>query len=168
MNYKFLAKNGLTLAFGLGLLGIAATMFPVMMGLEEFNSLSEEVNVRSVAPEGEIFLSGIYTAFVLGLIAFGAALLLSLLGVFSNFKASKMGLITFGVLAVLFFALNATTNTDLTPEMTSLINHPDYDVNGDLGIYKWINAGINGSLILMVVAFLSMVVLEFWNFFKNS
>ncbi len=168
MNYKFLAKNGLNLAFGLAVIGILITLIPVFSGLGPFNELADEPNIRSVAEEGNIFKAGIYTAFGLGVLAFGLALVLSLVGVFSNLKASKMSLIAFAVLAILFFALYASTNTDLTPEMSLLLENPDYKMGDDLGKYKWISAGINGTLILMAIAFLSMIVMEFWNFFKNS
>ncbi len=168
MNYKFLAKNGLSLAFGLGLLGLLATLIPVFAGLGPFNELADEPAVRSIAPEGDIFYYGIYVAFALGVLAFGAALVLGLIGVFSNLKASKMSLIAFGVLAVLFFVLNATASTDLTPEMASIVNNPDYGVVGDMSIYKLVSAGIHGTLILLAIAFASMIIMEFRNFFKNS
>ena len=168
MNYKFLAKNGLTLAFVLGLIGILATLIPVFAGLEPFEALDDDPNVRSVAPESSIFYTGIYVTFILAAIAFGLALLLSIFGVFTNLKNSKTGLIAFGVLAVLFIALSAMASTDVTPSMTSLLNNPDYGVNGDMGIYKWISAGINGTLILIAIAFVSMILMEIWNFFKNS
>ncbi len=168
MNYKFLAKNGLSFAFALGLLGLLVTLVPVFMGIGPFNELADEPAVRSVAPEGDIFYYGIYVSFALGVLAFGAALVLGLVGVFSNLKASKMSLIAFAVLAILFFVLNATANTDLTPEMATIVNNPDYKVNGDMGIYKMVSAGINGTLILLVVAFASMIIMEFRNFFKNS
>jgi hypothetical protein len=52
--------------------------------------------------------------------------------------------------------------------MTEILNNPEYAVNGDLGIYKLISAGINGSIILMGIAFAAMILMEIWNFFKNS
>lgn len=168
MNYKFLAKNGLTLAFVLGLIGILATMIPIFSGLEPFEALSEDPNIRSVAPESSIFYAGIYVTFVLGVIAFGLAFLFSVIGVATNFKESKFALLAVAIIAILFFVLNATASTDLTPEMTALINTPDYNVNGDLGIFKWITAGINGTLVLLGIAFAAMILMEIWNFFKNS
>ncbi len=172
MNYKFLAKNGLTLAFVLGLIGILATMIPVFSGLDAFNSVADtvgdDVTRLSMSEESGIFYSGIYVSFLFGIIAFGLAVLLGIFGVFTNLKASKYALIAFAVLAVLFIVLNATANTDLTPRMSEILNNPEYKVNGDLGIYKFISAGINGTLILMGVAFASMILLEIWNFFKNS
>ena len=168
MNYKFLAKNGLTLAFLLGLIGILATMIPIFSGLGAFEALNEDPNIRSAAPESSIFYAGIYVTFILGVIAFGLALVLSLFGLVTNLKESKFALISVAVLAVLFFVLNATASTDLTDAMTETINNPDYNINGDLGIYKWISAGISGTLILLGVAFASWALMEIWNFFKNS
>lgn len=168
MNYKFLAKNGLTLAFGLALIGILATLIPVLSGLEPFEALADDPNIRSASPESSIFYTGIYVTFVLAAIAFGLALLLGLLGVLTNLKNSKLALISVAVLAVLFIALNSMASTDLTPSMSTILNNPDYGVNGDLGTYKWISAGINGTLILTVFAFVAMILMEIWNFFKNS
>lgn len=170
MNYKFLAKNGLTLALVLGLLGVLATMIPVFGGLEAFNEVADtvEVNELSQSKESNIFMTGVYVTFVLGAIAFGLAILLGIIGTFSNLKASKTALIAFAVLAVLFIVLNATADTNLTEALQTAVNNPEYGVNGDLGIYKMISAGINGTLILMGVAFASMILMEIWNFFKNS
>ena len=49
MNYKFLAKNGLTLALVLGLLGVLATMIPVFGGLEAFNEVADTVEVNELS-----------------------------------------------------------------------------------------------------------------------
>ncbi len=172
MNYKFLAKNGLTLAFVLGLLGIAATLIPVLTGLGPFNeladTLSDDVTKLSMSEESGIFNAGIYVSFALGAIAFGLAIILGIIGVLTNLKASKVALISFAVMAVLFIVLNATASTELTPTMSEILNNPEYSVNGDLGIYKMVSAGINGTLILLGIAFASMVLMEVWNFFKNS
>lgn len=172
MNYKFLAKNGLTMAFVLGLLGIAATLIPVFAGLGPFNeladTLSDDVTKLSMSKESDIFKGGIYVSYALGIVAFGLAIVFGILGTLTNLKSSKTALISFAVLAVLFIILNATASTDLTPSMTEILNNPEYSVNGDLGIYKMISAGINGSIILMGIAFAAMILMEIWNFFKNS
>ncbi|MEO1258222.1 MAG: hypothetical protein AAFZ15_05470 [Bacteroidota bacterium] len=172
MNYKFLAKNGLTLAIVLGLVGVLATLLPVFGGLEAFNeladSLGDNVNELSKSKQSGIFQYGIYVSMVFGAIAFGLAVLLGIIGTFTNIKASKTALIAFAVLAVLFIVLNATASTDMTERMQTAVNNPEYGVNGDLGIYKMISAGISGTLILLGVAFASMILMEIWNFFKNS
>lgn len=172
MNYKFLAKNGLTLAIVLGLIGVAATLIPVFAGLTPFNeladSLGDDVTTLSQSKESGIFMYGVYVTFAFIVIAFGLALVLGVFGVVTNIKASKTALIGFAVLAILFIVLNVTANTNLSEDMTALINNPDYDMDGDIGIFKWVSAGINGTLILIGVAFASIVLLEIWNFFKNS
>ena len=168
MNYKFLAKNGLTISFVVALLAIIITLIPVFGGIEAFDALADDPNIRSTSSESSIFKTGITVTFVLAAVAFGLAILLSLFGVFTNLKAAKTGLIMFAVMAVLFFVLNSTASTDLTPEMSEILNNPDYEVNGDLGIYKWVSAGISGTLILTGLAFASMILMEIWNFFKNS
>ncbi len=168
MNYKFLAKNGLTIGFVVALVAIIIALIPVFTGLEPFEALADDPNLRSTSSESSIFYTGIYVTFVLAALAFGLALILSLVGVFSNIKAAKTGLIAFVVLLVLFFVLNSTASTDVTPEMSTILNNPDYDVNGDMGIYKWVSAGISGTLILVGIAFASMILMEIWNFFKNS
>ena len=168
MNYKFLAKNGLTISFVVALLAVIITLVPVFGGIEALDGLADDPNIRSTSPESSIFYTGIYVTFVLAAVAFGLAILLSLFGVFTNLKAAKTGLIMFAVMAVLFFVLNSTASTDLTPEMSEILNNPDYEVNGDMGIYKWVSAGISGTLILTGLAFASMILMEIWNFFKNS
>ena len=164
MNYKFLAKNGLTLAFVLGLIGIIATLAPVLSGLDAFNGLADTINddvtKLSMSEESGIFNTGIYVSWVLGAIAFGLAVIFGIFGVFTYLKESKFALIAFAVLAILFIVLNATASTSLTPEMSTILNNPDYEVNGDLGIYKMISAGINGTLILLGIAFASMILME--------
>lgn len=94
MNYKFLAKNGLTMAFVLGLLGIAATLIPVFSGLGPFNeladTLSDDVTKLSMSEESGIFNAGIYVSFALGFIAFGLAIVFGIFGTLTNLKASKL------------------------------------------------------------------------------
>ena len=172
MNYKFLAKNGLTLGLVLGLIGIAIMIIPVLTGIDSFNevqaTLGDNVNKLSQTKESNIFLYGIYAALGLIVIAFGLAIIFGIFGTLKNVKENKKALIGVGLLAVLFIALNAAANTNLGPEMTQIVNDPRYGIEGNISIYKWISAGITGTLILIAVAFAAMVILEIWNFFKNS
>lgn len=168
MNYKFLSKNGVLIAFGVAVVAILITFIPILGGLEAYESLPDDVNVRAASEEGNIFSTGIMVSFILTVVAFGAAILLSIAGVFSNLKDSKKGLIAFLGLAVLFFIMYATASEEISPELAVTVNNPEYGVAGDMGIYKMISGGIAGTILLLIVSFVLMVAMEVWNFFKNA
>ena len=166
MNYNFLSRNGVSIALGIAVVAILIMAIPIFSGLEAFDALPEDVNARAASKESGIFSAGLMVAIVLGCLAFALAILLSFFGIFKNFKAAKTGLISFAVLAVLFIVLYATTSTDISESMMATVN--TYSTKGDMSLYKLISGGINGTIILTVGAFVLMIVMEIWNFFKNS
>ena len=172
MNYKFLAKHGVSLAFGLALIGIAIMIFPIMGGLEAFNNLPEDVNQRAISKEGGIFGYGITVAIAFAIIAFGLALLFGIINVFTNFKDSKKFLIGLGVIVVLFIAMSAAASTDAGPRLMKTLLNPEYGlgdgVKFNTELFKRISGGINGTMLLCGVAIAAWILGEIWNFFKNA
>ncbi|MBK8564667.1 MAG: hypothetical protein IPN76_15370 [Saprospiraceae bacterium] len=102
MSYKFLAKNGPTLAFALFVVCVVMSLIPIIGGVSDFSNVP--VERQSYSPEGGIFLAGIYISVALLVIAIIVAILLSIFQVFSNPKASTKALISFGLVAVAFLA----------------------------------------------------------------
>lgn len=166
MNYKFLSRNGVSVALGMAVVALLIMALPIFMGIDAFNELPEDIKVRAASEEGNIFGAGLKVAIALGILAVALAILLSFFGMFKNFKEAKTGLISFAVLAVLFIILYSTTSIDISESMMETVNK--YSTKGDMGLYKLISGGINGTLILTVGAFILVILMEIWNFFKNS
>jgi hypothetical protein len=162
MSYKFLAKNGPTLAFALVVVCVVIAIIPIFSGLSEFSNVPTER--QSYAPEGGIFLAGIYISVALLVIAIIIALLLSLLQVATNPKASIKALISFGVVAVLFFILYAMAD----PKGTGSLANTIQNFNISEGISKLIGGGIQLSVIMLIGSFVIAILMEIWNYFKNQ
>ncbi|HFA47919.1 MAG TPA: hypothetical protein ENJ95_02740 [Bacteroidetes bacterium] len=166
MNYNFLSRNGVSVALGIAVIALLIMAVPIFMGIDAFNALPEDIKIRATSDEGNIFGAGLKVAIALGVIAILLAILLSFFGMFKNFKEARTGLISFALLAILFFALYSMTSTSISESMMETVN--TYSTKGNMNVYKMISGGINGTLILTVVAFGLMIVMEIWNFFKNS
>ena len=168
MNYKFLSKNGVLLGFLLAVVCIVVMFIPILSGLEAYEALPDDVNIRAASEEGGIFGLSISIARLLAIVAFGLAIVLSIVNVFKNFKANRKAIIAFVALAVLFLILYSTASTDVPEGLKATVENPEYGVAGNPEIYKMITGSITGTLILLAAAFALMVLMEVWNFFKNS
>ena len=76
MSYKFLAKNGPTLAFGLVVICVLISLFPIFSGLSEFSNVPSER--KAYVPVGGIFLPGLYISIALIIVAVVIDILLSI------------------------------------------------------------------------------------------
>ena len=95
--YKFLTKNGQTLAFGLGILLTVLTLIILFSGLGEFESLSDEQKAQT-----GIFNFGLQASIALVILGFIAMVGFGLYQVATNIKGSLKGIIGFVLLIVIF------------------------------------------------------------------
>jgi hypothetical protein len=162
MTYKFLSKKGPTLAFALFVVCVVIAMIPILSGLEEFSVLPTES--QSFSEEGKIFLPGIYLSVALLAIATIVAIVLSFVQVLSNPKESIKALISFGVLAILFFLLYSMADAKGSGSLALTLEK--FNV-GD-GVSKLVGGGITLTVILLLGSVIVTILMEIWNFFKNQ
>ena len=79
MNYKFLSKNGPTLAFVLFVVCVVICIVPILSGLTEFSELPAER--QAYAEPSKIFLPGLYLTYGLLWVGVIVAIVLALLGI---------------------------------------------------------------------------------------
>jgi hypothetical protein len=163
--YKFLVKNGQTIAFLLGVVIVAIFVVSIFSGLSAFDEYSDskyETGIFDFGLYGAIFLI-IVTAFAM--VGFGVFQILS------NLKGSVKGLIGFGVLVVLYLVAYNTSNGDLNnlePSIKGAIEKFESSGNGIItsGNLKFIGGSITTVGVLVAVAALAFIVAEIRNLFK--
>ncbi len=160
--YKFLTKNGQTMAFGLGVLISVIFLGSVLSGSGEFAMMTKEQQA-----ETGIFNFGLVGSMALIIIAIVLLLGFGLAQIFSNFKSSVKGLIGFGILLAIFLLTYATASTEVSPYIQGAIDK--FQESGSVftdGNLKFISAGISTSGILVAAAAVAFVLSEVRNFFK--
>lgn len=164
--YKFLTKNGQSLALGLGVLVIAIFLINIYTG---FNAANYDMSVDlNKLPDAEIagigfFDTGIFlTVCMIGIAFFLAFIVFGLTDLIKFPKnAIKIG---GGLLAIglIFFALYSTSSFDEAGRFAKLNN--DFDITE--GISKFISGGIKTTLGLLIFSGIALVVGELWSAFK--
>ena len=155
--YKFLSKNGQTLAFGLGILITAIFLLNALPNVD----LIDTENPQDV----NIFNFGITGTIVLIVIAAAAMILFGLFQVISTFRTSWKGIMGFAMLVIIFLVAYSTANGSLANEV-SAIQAAASDAGVTDANLKFIGGSIVTLLILVIIAVGSFVVFEIINFFK--
>ncbi len=161
MSYKFLSKNGPTIAFLATVVVLVITLIPILSGLDKFNSVPEAQ--QSYSNEGNMFNTGIYLTAILLVIGVVAILLFSIFEVVKNPKGSLKSLIALGVLAIIFVILFSIADADAAGSLGENIAR----FNIPASISKIISAGISLTMVLGAGAVILAIALEVWNYFKN-
>ena len=103
--YQFLAKNGQTFAFGLGIVLTAIFLISALGGLEQFDMLGKEVQYETT-----IFDIGFYAVIVLTILCFVAAVVFGLGQMISNPKSALKGIVGIAALAAIFFIIYSSVD----------------------------------------------------------
>lgn len=161
--YKFLTKNGQTLAFVLGVVISALFMIIVFAGVSEFQDASKEVQYQT-----GIFDIGLGGAIALAIIAAIAMVGFGLMQIFTNLKGSMKGIIGFALLVVIFLASYSVASGEASSYIQGAIDKFEGAGNGIItaGNLKYIGGGISTAVILILVAAAAFVISELRNFFK--
>lgn len=160
--YKFLTKNGQTLAFGLGVIITVVFLATVLSNVGEFTMMEEEKQDKTT-----IFNFGLYGAIALTFIAAIAMALFGIYHVVADFKGSIKGILGFAVLLVVFFVAYSTATTDVSPYIQGAIENFEKGGAEFTGQnMKFISGGITTTLVLLAVAALAFIVSEVTNLFK--
>ncbi|MEQ8705016.1 MAG: hypothetical protein RIC19_13910 [Phaeodactylibacter sp.] len=160
--YKFLTKNGQTLAFGLGVLITAVFMISVVSNMGEFTAMADDKQMETT-----IFDFGLYGAIALAVIAAVAMVVFGLFQVVTSFKSSMKGILGFAALLVIFFVSYSMTDTNVTPYIQGAIDK--FEQGGAVFTdenLKFISGGISTTIVLVVVAAAAFVISEITNLFK--
>lgn len=160
--YKFLSKNGTNVAFLAVVVVFLLAVVPIISGYSAFALLPTEK--QAFSEEGQMFNLGIYLSIALLILIIGVTLVFSIWQIISNPKSSIKGLIGFGVIAVLFLALYAITSTDVAGNLATTVQ--EFKITDNL--LKVIGGGIQLSLVMLIGLVALAVILEIWNYFKNS
>lgn len=163
--YKFLAKNGEMIAFGLGVLVTVIFLANVIPNAADFNALPEKDPARYAS---SIFNFGLTGAIALAAIAAVCMLFFGLFHTATNFKNSLMGIIGLVVLVGIFFVSYSMASGEVTPFIKGAVEKFEDSGNGTLsaGNLKFISGGISTVLILLALAVAAFVLSEIRNFFK--
>ena len=155
--YEFLTKKGEMIAFGLGALLVAITLFSVFPGLEEFNLLPEDQQKTS-----DLFNLGIILTRALAVVTVAIMLLAIIYNLVANFKDSK-GIIAVvvGVLILMgiFYATSEAETSGIVAEAVE-----EFSVGETAS--KLISAAIKTTGVLVGGSVLAFVVMELWNAIK--
>lgn len=164
--YKFLTKNGQTMALGLGVLVIAIFFINIYSG---FNSsgydMSTALNKLPKADQAEIsfFDAGIFLTIVMVVVSFALAFVV--FGLTDLIKFPKNAIkIGGGILFIglVFFILYSTSSFDNTGRLVGLNEKFDITEN----ISKFISGGIKTTLGLLGFSVIAVVLGEIWSQFK--
>jgi hypothetical protein len=160
--YKFLTKNGQTLAFGLGVVITVIFLATVLSNVGDFTAMEEEKQ-----QETNIFNFGLYGAIALAVIATIAMVIFGLYHVAADFKGSIKGILGFAVLLVVFFVAYSTASTEASPYIQGAIDNFEKGGAEFTGQnMKFISGGITTTLVLIAVAAVAFVFSEVTNLFK--
>ena len=160
--YKFLSKNGQTLAFLLGVVIVAIFMGSILSGLDAWNPTSDNKY------DTGIFDFGLTTARLLVYVAAAGMVIFGLWQVLTNIKGSLKGIIGVAILLGIFFiAFNSASG-----EPDAFVKGAVENFEGSQGVdltannLKFISGGISTVVILAGVAAAAFVLSEIRNFFK--
>lgn len=164
--YKFLTSKGQLFALILALVVIAIFFGSVISGIGNAGySTSDDLNaIMKANPDADFsfFMPGLMITVFMAVGAFIIAVFFGLLQVFSNPKGSLKAIIGFGVIAIMFFAIYTTADSDMTGAISATVQKFDISEN----ISKMITGGLKTMSFLAMVAFFGAVILEIWNLFK--
>ena len=159
--YNFLIRKGISVAFAVSGVIILISCIFIFSGLDAFNRVPTEQ--QAFAPEGEIFMGGIYLTYALLILAVVVTIVMSIFGLFKNPKSAKQALIAFIATLVVFIILYVLADPNGTGSLVKTI-----EINNiSPGISKMITAGIQMTLILTIGAGVVTVICEGINFYKN-
>ncbi|MEL7378443.1 MAG: hypothetical protein AAFY36_01930 [Bacteroidota bacterium] len=166
--YEFLKKNGQLLALGVG--AAISLIFIVLVFSSGDASLTAD-SPDSEKYEAASFTFGIGATIALLVVCAIAALVFGVLQIADNPKGSMKGLIGLGVVAVLvFIGFGASAGDPVAdgPMLVDAVNTFNDASGGEMssGTYKFIGGSIVASLILLVIAVVSLLAFGIRSFFN--
>lgn len=155
--YKFLLRNGTTSAFVIGFLVSMFIIYLVITGASGINS-DDYATLYNVKEFGTVVGTGRFMIY-LGVIAI---VLGGLYGFVTNPKASMKFLIGIVALLVILGILYSISKDETSGPIRDLVE--EYDIQGTIS--RLISGGILATVILLGIAFVTVLLAEVRNAFK--
>lgn len=179
--YSFLSKHGQVIALCVG--ALITIIFFAIIGANgsTFSDLDGQQlklkDYNDALSQTSIFNFGIVATLFLVAITALAVAVFGVLGVVTDFKNSKKGLIGFAVVLVLFivayFVSSSSGDAESVMEVISKMNEKSLDDAGNEtintvtpGRSSYISASLITTMVLGGLAFVGMVASEIWNLFR--
>ncbi len=156
--YKFLAKNGQTIAFGIGVLISILFLGSVFSGLEAFNAQGDEDRFTT-----GIFDLGIIAAIALAVLCAIAAVLFGLMQMFGDLRGSLKGLLGIAALVAIFFIAYSMATA---AEPGTVLAGVEEQFKITEGQSKFISGAIFSAAAMAALAAAAFVISEVVGFFK--
>jgi hypothetical protein len=156
--YNFLARNGQTLAFGIGALLTIIFYLSVFSGLEQFNMQGKEDQWTT-----NIFNIGFYASIVLTIACLVAAVAFGLMQMVDSPKAALKGVIGVVALLAIFFLIYSSVNPAAAPADVQAVEQ-QFEVTAQQS--KFISGSIITTVVLAAVALVTFLLFEVINLFK--
>ena len=165
--YNFLTKYGNLLALLVSIVILIIFFININSGFSAMNfdantDLAKVIHSDD-APQINFFNFAIKAAIVMTIIAAVAWVLFGLIGLIMNPKGSLKFIISFIVVAVLFFIFYNSAEPETTGRLAELINDPTYHVGNYSNL---ITAGLKTMLSLFGLSILALILSEIISFFK--
>lgn len=155
--YEFLSKRGSTIALIVGL-----AIVVIYLGIVGSGAGVVDTTPKENWGEISVFNFGLYSVIVLLIICIAAAVLFSIYHVFANFKSSLTGLMGLAVIIIIFLIAYSMSAAVDSEKIGLLLQR--FDVSE--GLSKAISGGILTTIIMVLLALVSIIVAEIWNIFK--
>ncbi len=156
--YNFLARNGQTLAFGLGALLTIIFYLSVFSGLEKFNMQAREDQWTT-----NIFNIGFYASIFLTAVCLIAAVAFGLIQMANSPKAALKGIVGVAGLLGIFFLIYSSVDPTAAPADVQAVEQ-QFEVTAQQS--KFISGAIITTVVLASAALVTFLVFEVINLFK--
>ena len=161
--YKFLTKNGQTVAFLLGVLLVGIFLASVFSGVGDWSPTSDNKYDTTIFDFGILVSRALVVICAILMVGFG------LFHLATNFKGSIKGILGFVALAAVFLIAYSSASGEVTPFIQTAIdkfetaNAPAKITENNL---KFISGGIVTTGVLVGGAALAFILAEIRNLFK--
>ncbi len=164
--YNIFNKHGQLIALGLGLLCILVAFAGIFGGLGSAG-FDTSTDLNAVLKEGggdgfNFFNGAITIPVLLAILAVVVIAIFGVVGLITNPKGSITVIIAVGILLGLFLLLTQTSEVESSGKIANLMQK--YDMSD--GVSQRISGGIKTTVGLAILAFVGIVVMEIYNFFK--
>ncbi len=161
--YKLLTKNGQLFAFLVGIIGTAIILGSIMGNSNKYMLEADDAAKRAtdIANTGILDAAATITMILL-FVAIAATLIFAVMHLATNFKSSLTWIVALAALIGLFFIFKNTSSTEASGTIVETMRK--FNVSDSLG--NGISGAIKITGLMLVVAIVSMLVMEVLNFFK--
>ncbi len=167
--YSFLNKYGQALAFGIGVLITVIFLAAIFSADSSTLDLLLQNDKTPEAYETSIFDFGIWISLALTVLAFVVAVIFGIAQMASNPKGSLKGIAGLVALVVIMFVAYSMASGEANdPEIVNAINKFETSQEATItsGNLKFISGSIVTALIMMALAFLTLIVFGIRSIFK--